>query len=164
VHVHCLEQWLLARPERGGSDNIDCLQCELCSSKISAKILLAPISSIVWDQNGRKMLVMFCIRLAYRLYLLRRLCRRYSSTISRLLPWTNVTRHPKSIQPIKPRTILRRLASGLDLFFFAIIGSLSATLLWRDVRSFFRSANSLRRAHATIRLCPADGSRSQAEV
>lgn len=161
VHIQCLEQWLLARPERGGLDNGDCLKCELCSSKLCAKILLAPITAILWDQAGRKMLLFFCIRLAYRIYLLRRLFRRYKTTLLQYVP-RRLTRK-SNLLAVKPRTLWKRVTTGMDLVVFAIIGSLSATLLWRDVHEFIRSSNSLRRAHATIKLNPASGIRSPGE-
>jgi hypothetical protein len=150
VHIKCLEQWLLARPERRGQ-SVDLLQCELCSSNISAKISLAPFTTMLWDQGGRSIIIMFCLRLAYRLYLLRRLLRRYANTAKKFVPWPLKSK----ADPVKSKSMLDRLSTGFDLVFFALIGSLSTVLLVRDIRAFYRSTNTFRRARATIRVCSA---------
>ncbi len=150
VHIKCLEQWLLARPERRGQ-GVDLLQCELCSSNISAKISLAPFTTMLWDQNGRSTILMFCLRLTYRLYLLRRLLRRYANTVQKFVPWPIKSK----VEPVKSKSLLARISNGFDLVFFALIGSLSTVLLLRDIRAFYRSTNAFRRARATIRVCSA---------
>ena len=150
MHIKCLEQWLLARPERRGQ-SVELLQCELCSSNISAKISLAPFTTMLWDQSGRSAIIMFCLRLAYRMYLLRRLLRRYANTVRQFLPWAVKSK----ADPVKSKSLLERISTGFDLIFFVLIGSLSTVLLMRDIRAFYRSTNAFRRARATIRVCSA---------
>jgi len=72
VHTSCLRRWLTTGPSQVR------LKCELCNGAIEAKQELAAYSVLIKDKEGRSILLATLLRLAYRLFLCRRLLTRYS--------------------------------------------------------------------------------------
>ena len=66
--------------DAGGNTDARRLQCELCRGSIAAKLSLAPYSVLLFDKDGRGILLTFVLRLAYRLFLFRRLYTRWASS------------------------------------------------------------------------------------
>lgn len=65
----------------GGERDSRRLQCELCQGSIAAKLAPAPYTVLVRDNEGRRILCITLIRLAYRIFLCRRLFMRFAFSI-----------------------------------------------------------------------------------
>eukprot|EP00277_Geminigera_cryophila_P035926 CAMPEP_0173096786 /NCGR_PEP_ID=MMETSP1102-20130122/33267_1 /TAXON_ID=49646 /ORGANISM="Geminigera sp., Strain Caron Lab Isolate" /LENGTH=306 /DNA_ID=CAMNT_0013988007 /DNA_START=51 /DNA_END=971 /DNA_ORIENTATION=+ len=149
VHTSCLRRWLTTGPSQVR------LKCELCNGAIEAKQELAAYSVLIKDKEGRSILLATLLRLAYRLFLCRRLLTRYRPVMKR---WRGVCSRNNplddGIMGFFERATLYR-DSGMGL----LLGALCCHMFARDIRSFLASFALLRSKKATLTFVRDDPSK-----
>ena len=143
VHTGCMRRWLTG----GQRDASRRLQCELCKGKIAAKLALAPYSVLLRESEGRSILLVTALRMAYRLFLCRRLLTRYRPVLQR---WRGVCSRSNPFDSTSVRGLFERAALYRDSLLGLLLGWLCCHLFARDVRSFLDSLRALRSKKAAL--------------
>ena len=138
-----MRRWLTG----GQRDASRRLQCELCKGKIAAKLALAPYSVLLRESEGRSILFFTALRMAYRLFLCRRLLTRYRPVLQR---WRGVCSRSNPFDSTSVRGLFERAALYRDSLLGLLLGWLCCHLFARDVRSFLDSLHALRSKKAAL--------------